>query len=140
MADTGLFLDNTGSSVCRAAVDAVVFNLPITLVVPEQVDREIGLTPSPAERARRSGQLGIADVQQPPIPDGVVTPAQAAMETGKFTVADMRIVNAARRDGLVLLTTNFSMINQILSGSPALQQEFGPFVRSGGIIAVCGSN
>ncbi|MGH3850922.1 MAG: hypothetical protein ACRDRT_14680, partial [Pseudonocardiaceae bacterium] len=121
-------------------VDAVVFNLPITLVVPEQVDRELALSPSPAQSARRSGQLGIADVQQPPILDGVVTPAQAAMATAKFTVEDMRIVNAARRDGLVLLTTNYSMINQILSGSQALQQEFGPFVRSGGIIAVCGSD
>lgn len=41
VADTGLFLDNTGSTACRIAVDTVVFNLPITLVVPEQVDREI---------------------------------------------------------------------------------------------------
>lgn len=140
VADTGIFTDRPGGPTCRATVDAAVFNLPITLVVPEQVDRELALSPSPGQSARRSGQLGIADVQQPPIPDGVVTPAQTAMATGKFTVADMRIVNAARRDGLVLLTTNYSMIDQILSGSTALQQEFGPFVRSGGIIAVCGSD
>ena len=137
--DSNIFFDTPGGPACRAAIDAI-FQLPIVMLVPTSADFELGYIPNPnatptvTERARREGKLGIAEIQ--PILDGPVTQAEMDDATLPFNVNDMRIISAAEREGLKLLTANARMVTQMQGEiPPGRNLRWGP--QASRVIVVC---
>jgi hypothetical protein len=114
VADSNIFMDRVSpaNGIWR---DNILSDSDNVIYVPSAVDQEINWA-SPTEIARRQGQPGGASII--PIPNGNLMGLDTnSLESRKFDLNDMKIIQSAKERNIPLLTMNSSMQNQIQSHS-----------------------
>ncbi len=112
VADSNIFMDRV-SHWDGNWRDNILSDPNNVIYVPHAVDQELNWA-SPTEAARRAGQPGGASIIS--IPDGDLRGLDtSSLESRKFDLNDMKIIQSAKERNIPLITMNSSMQNQIQS-------------------------